>query len=377
MNGRVYDPVLGRFLSADPFIQAPNNSQSYNRYSYVFNNPLSHTDPSGYFSLTNVVRAGLKYNMVTGWAYTRPVRTYFQRHENARTAGAIGAGAADYYIGGGTPVFSSAYAWYIADITGGDPWEAAVVAGATSYASAGVGGSGWAWYTKVFWYGVIGGTVSKHYGGEFEQGFKAAAAGSAVGMGLNARGAYPAISASVAGGVSAELGGGKFKNGAAQGAFAYAVSGMFAEGGSPGVESDRRGTWDSVTDERISMLDPAFQNNAIEFINNVESELGIKLRVTDGYRTIEQQDGLYWVGRSGPDDYRPIRTNAMGGESLHNYGLAIDVVEISGGRVNYSTNWGAIGRIGESMGMDWGGRWTSPVDRPHFESRNQYPLTLR
>ncbi|WP_039912691.1 polymorphic toxin type 10 domain-containing protein [Cellvibrio mixtus] len=48
MNGRVYDPELGRFLSADPFVQAPYNSQSYNRYSYVFNNPLSFTDPSGY-----------------------------------------------------------------------------------------------------------------------------------------------------------------------------------------------------------------------------------------------------------------------------------------------------------------------------------------
>lgn len=48
MNGRVYDPVLGRFLSADPIIQAPDNLQSYNRYSYVLNNPLFYTDPSGY-----------------------------------------------------------------------------------------------------------------------------------------------------------------------------------------------------------------------------------------------------------------------------------------------------------------------------------------
>ena len=48
MNGRVYDPVIGRFLSADPYIQAPYNSQSYNRYSYVWNNPLSATDPSGF-----------------------------------------------------------------------------------------------------------------------------------------------------------------------------------------------------------------------------------------------------------------------------------------------------------------------------------------
>jgi len=48
MNGRVYDPAIGRFLSADPFIQAPTNTQSFNRYSYVINNPLSYTDPSGY-----------------------------------------------------------------------------------------------------------------------------------------------------------------------------------------------------------------------------------------------------------------------------------------------------------------------------------------
>ncbi len=48
MNGRVYDPRLGRFTSADPFVQAPDYSQSFNRYSYVFNNPGSYTDPSGY-----------------------------------------------------------------------------------------------------------------------------------------------------------------------------------------------------------------------------------------------------------------------------------------------------------------------------------------
>lgn len=48
MNGRVYDPDIGRFLSPDPFIPQPTFSQSYNRYSYVLNNPLSYTDPSGY-----------------------------------------------------------------------------------------------------------------------------------------------------------------------------------------------------------------------------------------------------------------------------------------------------------------------------------------
>jgi RHS repeat-associated protein len=48
MNGRMYDPRLGRFLSPDPFVQAPNYTQSYNRYSYVWNNPMKYVDPTGY-----------------------------------------------------------------------------------------------------------------------------------------------------------------------------------------------------------------------------------------------------------------------------------------------------------------------------------------
>lgn len=48
MNGRVMDSVTGRFLSADPYITEPGNSQNFNRYGYVYNNPLSYIDPSGY-----------------------------------------------------------------------------------------------------------------------------------------------------------------------------------------------------------------------------------------------------------------------------------------------------------------------------------------
>ncbi len=47
MNGRLYDPELGRFFSPDPYVQFPDYSQSYNRYSYCLNNPLKYTDPSG------------------------------------------------------------------------------------------------------------------------------------------------------------------------------------------------------------------------------------------------------------------------------------------------------------------------------------------
>ncbi|MBW8331046.1 MAG: RHS repeat-associated core domain-containing protein [Prolixibacteraceae bacterium] len=48
MNGRLYDPLVGRFLSVDPYIQDPGFTQEYNRYSYCLNNPLRYTDPSGY-----------------------------------------------------------------------------------------------------------------------------------------------------------------------------------------------------------------------------------------------------------------------------------------------------------------------------------------
>ncbi len=47
MNGRLYDPVVGRFLNPDPYVQDPGFTQNYNRYSYCLNNPLKYTDPSG------------------------------------------------------------------------------------------------------------------------------------------------------------------------------------------------------------------------------------------------------------------------------------------------------------------------------------------
>ncbi len=60
MNGRMYDPWLGRFLSPDPFVQAPTYSQNFNRYSYAFNNPLKFTDPSGYY--TRNIATGFNWN---------------------------------------------------------------------------------------------------------------------------------------------------------------------------------------------------------------------------------------------------------------------------------------------------------------------------
>jgi len=52
MNGRLYDPLIARFLSPDNYVQAPDFSQAFNRYSYCLNNPLVYTDPSGDFIFT-------------------------------------------------------------------------------------------------------------------------------------------------------------------------------------------------------------------------------------------------------------------------------------------------------------------------------------
>ena len=58
MEGRIYDPEVGRFLSPDPNVQYPDSTQGYNRYTYVNNNPLSLSDPTGYFSFSAALSAG-------------------------------------------------------------------------------------------------------------------------------------------------------------------------------------------------------------------------------------------------------------------------------------------------------------------------------
>ncbi len=85
MNGRVYDPILGRMLSPDNYVQAPDNTQNLNRYSYCLNNPLIYTDPSGesfmMLSLTLAFITDYASNLINGWhdplgtAYTNATTT--------------------------------------------------------------------------------------------------------------------------------------------------------------------------------------------------------------------------------------------------------------------------------------------------------------
>ena len=128
--------------------------------------------------------------------------------------------------------------------------------------------------------------------------------------------------------------------------------------------------WDEITRERIQRLHPDILDDAEKFILDTQKE-GIELRVTDTYRTIEEQNELYKRGRD--EDGNIIEgeervTDVKGGYSYHNYGLALDVVEIQDGvPVWNNPQWEKIGRIGEEKGFEWGGRWRDIIDKPHFQ----------
>jgi len=110
MNGRVYDAKLGRFLSADPFVQFPNYTQSFNRYSYVLNNPLSLTDPSGYLpdgGLLSVLGGPIGIIVSAYFAYDLYIKDDSSRPDFDVNQGAVGgafsnsAGASLGYEGSG------------------------------------------------------------------------------------------------------------------------------------------------------------------------------------------------------------------------------------------------------------------------------------
>lgn len=124
------------------------------------------------------------------------------------------------------------------------------------------------------------------------------------------------------------------------------------------------GIWDKVTASRINQLHPAVRDRAQKFIAEAARQ-GIYLRVTSGLRDFAEQAKLYAQGRTEPGN---IVTNAKPGSSFHNYGCAIDVVEIKNGKGLWENpNWTKIAALGKSFGFVWGGDFKSIKDMPHFE----------
>jgi len=94
------------------------------------------------------------------------------------------------------------------------------------------------------------------------------------------------------------------------------------------------------------------------------AEAGLTLRVTSAYRTWQEQDKLYRQGRSAPGR---IVTKLRGGQSWHNFRRAFDVVIMRNGVPQWAANYVVVGRIGEQLGLEWGGRWRGFPDVYHFQ----------
>ena len=130
-------------------------------------------------------------------------------------------------------------------------------------------------------------------------------------------------------------------------------------------------TWDPVTNNRILGLDPEVKEPATEFINYVELQTGTQLRISDGYRSKERQNQLYNQSRTDPPT-GPWATNLKGGESYHNYGLAIDVVKMEDEKCIWVPISSDIANFGYGRGFEWGGYWPNYLDGPkpdypHFQ----------
>lgn len=95
-----------------------------------------------------------------------------------------------------------------------------------------------------------------------------------------------------------------------------------------------------------------------------------------GLRSYAEQDALYAKGRSGIPGEK-IVTNARGGYSNHNFGIAFDIGVFEGMKyLPESPKYKAAGAIGVGLGLDWGGNWKTIQDEPHFQLRPVWAASL-
>ncbi len=123
---------------------------------------------------------------------------------------------------------------------------------------------------------------------------------------------------------------------------------------------------DAASEAKLAKVNPELAKRVRAMVNDLKAQ-GINVRVTDGLRTVEEQNELYKQGRTKPGG---IVTNAKGGSSFHNYGLAVDLVPMVNGKANYNVSndtWNKIGETGKKYGLEWGGDFKSIVDKPHFQ----------
>lgn len=135
-----------------------------------------------------------------------------------------------------------------------------------------------------------------------------------------------------------------------------------------GTVQDAFVTGDPTSDKNIQSLHPAIRMKATYFIKEANANSnGTLIRISQGFRTYAEQNDLYAKGRRGVEGEK-IVTNAKGGQSNHNFGLAFDIAGITKGKLDYNLDWEYLSKLGEFYGFQWGGNLKSIQDKPHFEN---------
>lgn len=186
MNGRIYDARIARFVQADPHIDGVDGSQGYNRYSYVHNNPLNATDPTGFFfkKLLRKIASIPILNTLVQVVLTIYCQVCLVAYNAASTyavTGSLGA-AFGSMISAFVPVSNTVAGFFTAAVVGG---VTSVMAGGKfghGFVSAGIGaaiggpiGGIKNVVARVLLRGIVGGTISKLTGGKFANGASSAA----------------------------------------------------------------------------------------------------------------------------------------------------------------------------------------------------------
>lgn len=125
------------------------------------------------------------------------------------------------------------------------------------------------------------------------------------------------------------------------------------------------GLSEARTLKNLGTLKPETRRLAERLVGAAWEEMRIDLRVTSGTRTMAEQQALYDQGRTKPGKRV---TNARPGYSWHNFGLAFDVTVFEGTKPRWDgPEYDAVGKLGERLGLEWGGSWKGFKDRPHFQ----------
>lgn len=123
---------------------------------------------------------------------------------------------------------------------------------------------------------------------------------------------------------------------------------------------------DARSETCIATLLPEVQPLARALVHKA-AQHGIRICVISGTRSYADQDALYARGRTAPGSKV---TNARGGHSNHNFGIAFDVGVFEGNQYRgESVKYQAVGALGMELGLEWGGNWKTLVDQPHFQLR--------